>query len=127
LFRSLPIVWFGRRLRTVSRESQDRVATVGSRVSEVLGAMKIVQGFNQEWREQQRFSDAVEATFETAKRRILLRAAMTAVVISVISAAITTLPWRRAIEVAEGTLSRGTIAEFVLTRVLVAGAVGSLT
>ena len=63
----LPIVWFGRRLRSVSRESQDRVASVGSRVSEVLGAMKIVQGFNQEWREQQRFGEAVEATFDTAQ------------------------------------------------------------
>jgi len=123
----LPIVWFGRRLRTVSRESQDRVATVGSRVSEVLGAMKIVQGFNQEWREQQRFSEAVEATFETAKRRILLRSAMTAVVISVIFGAITVLLWRGAIQVAEGTLSGGTIAAFVLTGVLVAGAFGSLT
>src|SRR5690606_25095530 len=64
----LPVVWFGRRLRTGSRERQDRVATVGARVSEVLGAMKIVQGFNQEWREQQRFREAVEATFQTAKR-----------------------------------------------------------
>ncbi len=123
----LPIVWFGRRLRTVSRESQDRVATVGSRVSEVLGAMKIVQGFNQEWREQQRFSEAVEATFETAKRRILLRAAMTGVVITVIFGAITMLLWRGALQVAEGTLSGGTIAAFVLTGVLVAGAFGSLT
>ena len=123
----LPIVWFGRRLRTVSRESQDRVATVGSRVSEVLGAMKIVQGFNQEWREQKRFGEAVEATFDTAKRRIMLRAAMTAIVISVIFGAITMLLWRGAIQVAEGTLSGGTIAAFVLTGVLVAGAFGSLT
>jgi len=123
----LPIVWFGRRLRTVSRESQDRVATVGSRVSEVLGAMKIVQGFNQEWREQQRFSEAVESTFVTAKRRILLRSAMTGVVITVIFGAITLLLWRGALQVAEGTLSGGTIAAFVLTGVLVAGAFGSLT
>jgi ATP-binding cassette, subfamily B, bacterial len=123
----LPIVWFGRRLRTVSRESQDRVATVGSRVAEVLGAMKIVQGFNQEWREQQRFAEAVEATFATARRRILLRSAMTAVVIAVIFGAITMLLWRGAIQVAEGTLSGGTIAAFVLTGVIVAGALGSLT
>src|SRR5690606_2651394 len=123
----LPIVWFGRRLRTVSRESQDRVATVGSRVSEVLGAMKIVQGFNQEWREQQRFREAVEATFQTAKRRILLRAGMTGVVITVIFGAITMLLWRGALQVAAGTLSGGTIAAFVLTGVLVAGAFGSLT
>jgi len=123
----LPIVWFGRRLRTVSRESQDRVATVGSRVAEVLGAMKIVQGFNQEWREALRFAEAVEATFATARRRILLRSAMTAVVIAVIFGAITLLLWRGAIQVAEGTLSGGTIAAFVLTGVIVAGALGSLT
>ena len=122
-----PIVWFGRRLRTVSRESQDRVATVGSRVSEVLGAMKIVQGFNQEWREQQRFGEAVEATFATARRRILLRSSMTAVVIAVIFGAITLLLWRGAVQVAEGTLSGGTIAAFVLTGVIVAGAFGALT
>jgi ATP-binding cassette subfamily B protein len=123
----LPIVWFGRRLRSVSRESQDRVADVGSRVSEVLGAMKIVQGFNQESREQQRFGSTVEATFETARRRIMLRAVMTAVVIGLIFGAITLLLWRGAIQVAEGTLSGGTIAAFVLTGMLVAGAFGSLT
>jgi ATP-binding cassette subfamily B protein len=123
----VPIVYFGRRLRTVSRESQDRVATVGSRVAEVLGAMKIVQGFNQEWREQERFGAAVEETFETARRRIVLRSAMTGVIISVIFGAITLLLWRGAIQVAEGTLSGGTIAAFVLTGVLVAGALGSLT
>ncbi|MBO9517615.1 MAG: ATP-binding cassette domain-containing protein [Porphyrobacter sp.] len=123
----LPIVWFGRRLRSVSRESQDRVADVGSRVSEVLGAMKIVQGFNQESREQQRFSGTVEATFDTARRRIMLRAVMTGVVIALIFGAITLLLWRGAIQVAEGTLSGGTIAAFVLTGMLVAGAFGSLT
>jgi ATP-binding cassette subfamily B protein len=123
----LPIVYFGRRLRTVSRESQDRVATVGSRVAEVLGAMKIVQGFNQEWREQERFGAAVEETFETARRRIVLRSAMTGIIISVIFGAITLLLWRGAIQVAEGSLSGGTIAAFVLTGVLVAGALGSLT
>ncbi|HYD24899.1 MAG TPA: ABC transporter transmembrane domain-containing protein [Croceibacterium sp.] len=122
-----PIVWFGRRLRSVSRESQDRVASVGSRVAEVLGAMKIVQGFNQEWREALRFGEAVEATFATARRRILLRSTMTAVVIAVIFGAITLLLWRGAVQVAEGTLSGGTIAAFVLTGVMVAGALGSLT
>src|SRR6187399_552513 len=123
----LPIVWFGRRLRQVSRLSQDRVAGVGSLVSEVLGAMKIVQGFNQEGREFARFSDAVESTFATARRRIVLRAMMTFVVIAFIFSAITGLLWRGAVQVAEGTLSGGTIAAFVLTGVMVAGALGSLT
>ena len=102
-----PIVWFGRRLRTVSRDSQDRVADVGSRVAEVLGAMKIVQAFNQETREQRRFVETVEATFATAKRRILLRAAMTLIIIIVIFGSITMLLWNGAVQVAEGTLSGG--------------------
>ncbi len=123
----VPIVWFGRRLRAVSRDSQDRIADVGSRVSEMLGAMKIVQGFNQEARELSRFAETVEATFATARRRIMLRALMTAVIIAMIFGAITMLLWSGAIEVAEGRLSGGTIAAFVLTGVLVAGAFGSLT
>jgi ATP-binding cassette subfamily B protein len=64
---------------------------------------------------------------DTARRRILLRSAMTAVVIAVIFGAITLLLWRGAIQVAEGALSGGTIAAFVLTGMIVAGALGSLT
>ena len=123
----VPIVAFGRRLRKLSRFSQDKVAEIGSRVAEVLGAMKIVQGFNQEHREKTRFEDAVEATFAAARSRIMLRAVMTVVVITFIFGSITGLMWRGAIQVAEGTLSGGTIAAFVLTGVMVAGALGSLT
>ena len=123
----LPIVWFGRRLRNVSRTSQDRVADVGAMVAEVLAAMKIVQAFNQESREETRFAAAVESTFSTAKRRILLRAAMTAIIIMLVFGAITMLMWQGAIGVAEGTISGGTIAAFVLTGGLVAGAFGALT
>lgn len=123
----LPIAWFGRRVRRVSRESQDRIADVGTRTAEVLGAMKIVQGFNQEDRERERFAATVEESFTTARRRITLRAAMTGIVIAVIFGAITGLMWRGAMQVAEGVLSGGTIAAFVLTGVLVAGSFGSLT
>jgi len=123
----LPIMWFGRKVRVVSRESQDRVAEVGSRTAEVLGAMKIVQGFNQEAREEARFTETVEASFATARRRIILRALMTTIVIAVIFGAITALMWRGAMQVATGDLSGGTIAAFVLTGVLVAGAFGALT
>lgn len=123
----LPIVIFGRRLRKLSRSSQDRVAEIGSRVAEVLGAMKIVQGFNQEHRERSRFEQAVEASFAAARSRIVLRSVMTAVIMTLIFGSITGLMWRGAIQVAEGALSGGTIAAFVLTGVMVAGALGSLT
>ncbi len=122
----LPLIWFGRRVRRVSRESQDRVAEVGSHIAEVLGAMKIVQGFNQEARERARFASAVERTFQTAQRRVRLRAMMTAMVIWFIFGSVTALMWRGAIQVVEGTLSGGTIAAFVLTGVLVAGALAAL-
>jgi len=123
----LPIVIFGRRVRNVSRSSQDRVADVGAMISEVLGAMKIVQAFNQEGRERERFRGAVEATFATARRRIILRAAMTAIVILFIFGSITLIMWRGALSVASGDISGGTIAAFVITGGLVAGAFGALT
>jgi len=123
----LPIVFIGRKLTNVSRSSQDRVADVGAMIAEVLGAMKIVQAFGQEKREHERFGGAVESTFDTAKRRIRLRAAMTAIVIGLIFTGITMLMWRGAIGVSEGSISGGTIAAFVITGGLVAGAFGALT
>ena len=123
----IPIVIFSRRIRSVSRSSQDRVADIGSIVSETLGAMKIVQAFNQERREKGRFADAVEATFDIAKKRILLRSGLTAIVILFIFGSITMVMWRGAVGVTEGTISGGTILAFVLTGGLVAGAFGALT
>ncbi|MXO86708.1 ATP-binding cassette domain-containing protein [Altererythrobacter aurantiacus] len=123
----IPITIFGKRLRAISRTSQDRVADVGAMVTEVLSSMKIVQAFNQEGRETTRFADKVEQTFDVAKRRILIRAAMTSIIIMLVFGSITALMWRGAIGVAEGTISGGTIAAFVLTGGLVAGAFGALT
>lgn len=123
----LPIVFFGRKIRAVSRTSQDRIADVGAYVTEVLSAMKIVQSFGQERRENQRFANVVEGTFETAKRRILLRAAMTTVVIMLVFGGVVLVMWRGALAVAAGEISGGTIAAFVLTGGLVAGALGALT
>jgi ATP-binding cassette subfamily B protein len=123
----LPLVWFGRRLRNVSRSSQDRVADIGAIVAEVLGAMKVVQAFNQESRELERFRDAVNRTFATAKRRIMIRAVMTALIMFMLFGSVTVLMWQGAIGVATGSISGGTIAAFVITGGLVAGAFGSLT
>ncbi|ANK14116.1 ABC transporter [Erythrobacter neustonensis] len=123
----LPIVFFGRKIRAVSRTSQDRIADVGAYVTEVLSAMKIVQSFGQERRESERFASVVEGTFETARRRILLRAAMTTVVILLVFGGVVLVMWRGALAVAAGEISGGTIAAFVLTGGLVAGALGALT
>ncbi|MBC7985965.1 MAG: ABC transporter, partial [Sphingomonadaceae bacterium] len=122
-----PMVILGRRLRNLSRSSQDRIADVGAMVAETLGAMKVVQAFGQEARESARFGGAVEQAFGTARRRIAIRALMTAVIIAMIFGAITMVLWSAAVDVIEGRLSGGAVAAFVLTGALVAGAFGALT
>jgi ATP-binding cassette subfamily B protein len=123
----VPIAILGRLVRAISTRSQDRIADVGTVTSEVLGAMKTVQAFNQQAREANRFSDAVERVFATAKRRILVRAAMTAIVIFIIFGTITLVIWKGAVDVAAGRISGGTIAAFVLYGGLLAGAFGALS
>ncbi len=123
----VPIALFGRQLRTISRTSQDRVADVGAMVTETLSAMKVVQAFNQEGREGERFGMAVERTFDVARRRIMIRSIMTALLITLIFGAITGLMWRGALDVASGAISGGTIFAFIVAGMIVAGAFGALT
>ena len=123
----LPIAVLGRRVRAISTRSQDRIADLGTVTSEVLGAMKIVQAFNQQDRETGRFAESVSRVFATAKRRILVRALMTAIVIFIIFGAITLVIWQGATEVAAGRMTGGTIAAFVLYGALLAGAFGNLS
>jgi ATP-binding cassette subfamily B protein len=123
----VPIVLLGRRVRNLSRNSQDRVADVGTIVSETLSAMKIVQAFGQETRESGRFRAAVENAYATARRRIRVRAMLTAIVIAMTFGGITMLMRQAAFGVAGGDISGGTVAAFVITGGLVAGALGALT
>lgn len=123
----LPIMLFGRRVRKLSRASQDRVADIGSMVNEVLGAMKVVQAFGQERREAVRVGGAVEATFSAAKVRIATRAIMTAIIIALVFGSITLVMWQGALDVIAGRMSGGSIAAFVLAGGFVAGAFGALT
>jgi ATP-binding cassette subfamily B protein len=122
-----PITLLGRKVRQISTRSQDRIADVGTVSSEVLGAMKIVQAFGQEVRETGRFTEAVERVFGTAKKRILLRAVMTAIAIFLMFGSITIIIWQGAVDVAAGRMTGGTIAAFVLYGGLLAGAFGALS
>ena len=123
----LPIVFLGRRLEKASRNSQDNVASVGTIISEALAAIKIVQAFGQENREGVRFSNAVERTFVAAKKRIRLRAFLTALVMALIFGGITLLVWEGTDQVKEGVISSGTLFAVVLYGALVAGSFGALT
>ena len=121
-----PIMLIGRKLRDMSKRSQDRIADVGVIVVEVLGAMKIVQAFGQEGREGKRFGDAVDTAFGTARRRIRIRAALTAIMIFMMFGAITLVMWQGAIDVQSGRMTGGSIAAFVVTGGLVAGSFAAL-
>ena len=123
----IPVTLLGRRVRSVSRLGQDRIADLGTIVAETLGAMKIVQAFGQEQRESSRFRDAVQRAFQTARRRILLRSVLTAIIIAMLFGSVTLLMREAAIDVSHGAISGGTVAAFVITGGIVAGAFGALT
>ncbi|MGN6154926.1 MAG: ABC transporter transmembrane domain-containing protein [Sphingomicrobium sp.] len=123
----VPLVLFGRKVRSLSRSSQDRIADVGTTVAETLGAMKVVQAFGQEERELGRFRESVESAFKVARSRITLRAVMTFSVILLMFGAIVMILWEGASDVAAGRMTGGAIAAFVFTGVLVGGAFGALT
>ncbi|WP_354282349.1 ABC transporter transmembrane domain-containing protein [Sphingomonas sp. PvP056] len=123
----LPIVLLGRRVQAYSRSSQDRIADIGAMAVETFGAMKIVQAFGQEQRETERFAGAVERSFAAAKRRIRIRAIMTALVIGLIFGAVTLLMWTTLADVSAGRLTGGALTAFIFTAGLVTGAFGALT
>ncbi|MFT0170056.1 ABC transporter transmembrane domain-containing protein [Paraburkholderia mimosarum] len=121
-----PIVIFGRRVRRLSRASQDKVADASALAGEVLNAMPTVQSYSQEAFEAKRFGGAVETAFETALKRIRARAGLTAVVIVFVFAAIVFVLWLGAQAVLDGEMTAGQLSQFILYAVFTAGAVGAV-
>ncbi|AYQ87975.1 ATP-binding cassette domain-containing protein [Burkholderia gladioli] len=122
----VPIVTFGRRVRKLSRASQDKVANASALAGEVLNAMPTVQSYTQEIHEAQRFGTAVESAFDTALTRIRARASLTAVVIVFVFAAIVFVLWLGAQAVLAGRMTAGQLSQFILYAVFTAGAVGAI-
>lgn len=122
----VPIVTFGRRVRKLSRASQDKVANASALAGEVLNAMPTVQSYTQEVHEAQRFGAAVESAFDTALTRIRARASLTAVVIVFVFAAIVFVLWLGAQAVLAGRMTAGQLSQFILYAVFTAGAVGAI-
>ncbi len=123
----LPIVVFGRRVRTLSRRSQDRIAATAALSAETLNAIRTVQAHAREPHEQARFRSAVTAALNTAVQRTRARALLTAIVILLVFGAITVVLWLGARAVIAGNLSTGELGQFVLYAVIAAGSVGSLS
>lgn len=126
LLLTLPIMLIGRSVKKLSRESQDRIADSSAMAGEILNAIPTVQSFTQESREDKRFRQSVETSFKTAIRRSRVRAFLAAFVIAGISAAIIFVLWLGAHQVAEGKLSGGELASFILYAALVAGSVSTM-
>jgi ATP-binding cassette, subfamily B, bacterial len=123
----VPMVLFGRRVRGLSRESQDRIADTSALANESLGAMHTIQANAREGALSKRFGDAVMRTFETARKRIRTRSLLTALIITLVFGAITIVLWTGARSVIDGTLTPGVLSQFVLYAVMAAGSVGALS
>ena len=122
-----PILIFGRRVRSLSRESQDRVADVGSYVSEALGQIKTVQAYNHQEQDRQRFSQTAEDAFETARKRILQRSWLITLVIVLVLGAVAVMLWVGGMDVIAGRISGGELAAFVFYSLIVGSAFGTLS
>ncbi|MEQ6290206.1 ABC transporter transmembrane domain-containing protein [Vogesella sp. GCM10023246] len=122
----LPILVFGRRVRALSRASQDRIADSSAMAGETLNAVQTVQAFAQEGCEVGRFEASVETSFGTALARIRARSQLTAIVILLIFGAIVFVLWLGAHAVLAGQMSSGQLAQFILYAVVTAGAIGAV-
>jgi len=123
----VPIVLFGRRVRKLSRDSQDRIADASAMAGEILNAMPTVQAFTHEHMEARRFGGSVEGAFKTAMRRIRARSLLTMVAIVLVFGAIVFVLWLGAHAVLEGTMSGGDLGQFILYASIVSGAIGALS
>lgn len=122
-----PILIFGRRVRSLSRLSQDRIADVGSYVAETLGQIKTVQAYNHQSQDEQRFAVTVEQAFETARKRIAQRAWLITLVIVLVLGAVGVMLWVGGMDVIAGRISGGELAAFVFYSLIVGSAFGTLS
>jgi ATP-binding cassette subfamily B protein len=122
-----PILIFGRRVRSLSRLSQDRIADIGSYVSETLGQIKTVQAYNHQVQDEQRFAVTVEEAFNTARKRIFQRAWLITLVIVLVLGAVGVMLWVGGMDVIAGRISAGELAAFVFYSLIVGSAFGTLS
>ena len=122
----LPIIMIGRKVKKLSRESQDRIADSSAMAGEILNAMPTVQSFTQEQAEILRFKTSADISFATALKRVKVRSALTILMVTAILGTIIFVLWIGARQVSAGTMTGGELASFVLYALMVAGAVGTM-
>jgi ATP-binding cassette subfamily B protein len=123
----LPVLFFGKRVRTLSRASQDSVADVGTYAGEILQQIKTVQSYTREENERTAFAKEVENAFSVAKQRIMNRGLLTALVILFAFSAIGVMVYMGAKDVLLGNMSGGELAAFIFYAVMVAGGIAAVS
>jgi ATP-binding cassette subfamily B protein len=123
----VPVLVFGRRVRRLTRETQDRIADASGIAGETLPAIHAVQAFTLEAYQARRFAGAVERAFDAAVRRIRARAWLTVLAILIVFGAVVFVLWLGAQAVVEGRMSPGALGQFLLYAVFVAGSAASLS
>ncbi|MEN9493709.1 MAG: hypothetical protein RJA63_4158 [Pseudomonadota bacterium] len=123
----VPILFFGRKVRKLARESQDRVADLGAQIDETIHEIRIVQAYGHEEVDRAAFADRVEHGFATSVRRIQVRSALIVAVLVLVFGAISLILWVGGHDVLAGRLSAGDLSAFVFYAVIVAGSVGALS
>ena len=122
-----PILFFGRKVRKLSRDNQDRIADVGSYVGEILGQIKTVQAYNHQDLDIERFNSVAEDAFTVAVRRVKQRAWLITLVIVLVLGAIAAMLWVGGNDVISGEISGGELAAFLFYSIVVGSAVGSIS
>ncbi|WP_244529313.1 ABC transporter transmembrane domain-containing protein [Rhizobium sp. NFR03] len=122
-----PLVAFGRNVRRRSREAQDRLAGASAYASEAIGAIRTVQAFNGEATAMERYGSTVEDAYRAARGAITARSALTAFAITMIFGSVVAVLWFGAQDVLSGTISPGTLGQFLLYSVFAAGSLGALS
>ena len=122
-----PILFFGRKVRLLSRSSQDEIANVGAYVGESIQQIKTVQAYNHQSHDDKLFAGHVETAFDVALRRIMMRSFLITIVITLVFGALAIMIWVGGQDVINGTMSAGELTAFVAYAVLVASAVGAIS
>lgn len=122
-----PILIFGRRVRGLSKKSQDKVANVGAYVGEILGNIKTVQAYNHQLLDKQRFNEFVDLAFHVAKQRNIQRGMLITIVIVLVLGAVGLMLWVGGLDVINGRITGGELAAFVFYSVITGSAVASIS
>ena len=123
----LPMAIYGRRLRTLSRKSQDTVADIGTYAGEIVQNIKVVQSFTREPEESRAFSAEVEKAFTVAKKRIMQSSLLIAVAMILVFTGLGSMIWAGAQDVVNGKISAGELAAFVFYAIMVARSVAVIS